>query len=330
MLNQNIFTNENRMENQVEKSLLTLLSSSKEDNKILRIDDYNESDTLEKNIFNEDIVVEVAGVISNMEDKNVFLLNDFHNKDFSKLLKGLINMIPKYGKKDSLKSSVTILNNVSSNFEDEYIENFKIKNDISLLRGIGDVNIFIPADANQAEYLLKVCEKSLFKNSPNRFSYFRLSSLNSHNIFTEDYFIKENTLKEFTGIPEIIYLSKKIDSPFEIALISCGPIMHNVLYAAKELEERNYKVTVLNISLIYSNDEHLNQKIKSFINNFANNNKNILVIEEHSNVGGLGSLVAETVSENRNEKIIKVNRLGIEDDLSPRNIVSKAEEIIRI
>jgi hypothetical protein len=330
MLNENLFENNNEMNSQTEKAFVTLLSFPKENNKILRVDNYNEAGGMEKGLLNEEDAIEVSSVASHIEDKNVFLLNEAEGKNFYKLIKGLSNMIPKYGKRDSLKSSVTILNNVSQNLESEIGENFNNKSDISLLRSLGYVNIFIPADVHEAEYLLKVGEKSFFKDIPNRFSYFKLSSHSSYNIFEETHFIKEGNLKEYTGMPEIIHIPKNTESPFEIAIISCGPIIHNALYAARELEEKNYKVTILNFSLISSNSEYINQKIKAFINNFANKHKNILVVEEQSKVGGLGSLITETILENRNEKIIRVERLGVEDDLSPRNIISKAEEILNL
>ena len=329
MLNENLFEN-NKMSNQTEKSLITLLSFSKEGNKILRVDNYNEAGGMEKGILTEDDAVGVASVVSNLEDKNVFLVNESEGKNFYKLMKGISNMIPKYGKRDSLKSSVTILNSISQNLDFGIDENFNNKNDISLLRSLGNVNIFVPADSNEAEYLLRVGEKSFFKNIPNRFSYFKLSSHNSYDIFDNGHFIKDENLREFTGLPEIIHIPQNTDSPFEVALISCGPIIHNVLYAVKDLESKNYKVTVLHFSLISSNSEYINQKIKAFINNFANHNKNILVVEEQSKVGGLGSLIAETVVENRNDKLIRVERLGVEDDLSPRSIIAKAEELLNV
>ncbi|MDQ1282027.1 MAG: transketolase [Patescibacteria group bacterium] len=327
MLNENLFENNNEMNSQIEKALVTVLSFSEDNNKILRVDNYNEAGGIEKGLFNEEDIVEVSSVVSHLEDKNVFLLNEEEGKNFYKLIKGVSNMIPKYGKRDSLKSSVTILNGISQDIEEGAQENFNNKSDISLLRSMGQINIFVPADAYEAEYLLKVGENSFFKNIPNRFSYFKLSTHNSYNIFESDHFIKEGSLKEYTGMPEIIHIPKNTKSPFEVAIISCGPIIYNALYAAKELEEKNYKVTVLNFSLISSNSEYINQKIKSFINNFANHNKNILIVEEQSKIGGLGSLISETILENRNEKIIRVERLGVEDDLSPRNIISKAEEI---
>ncbi len=330
MLNENLFENNNEMSSQTEKAFVTLLFFSKENNKILRVDNFSEVGGMEKGLFNEEDSVEVASVASHLEDKNVFLLNESGGKSFYKLIKGISNMIPKYGKRDSLKSSVVILNSISQNIDSEIIENLNNKSDVSLLRSLGNINIFVPADSYETEYLLKVGEKSFFKNISNGFSYFKLSSYSSYNIFQPDHFIKEGILREYTGMPEIIHIPKNIDSPFEVAMISCGPIIHNVLYAAHELEEKNYKVTVLNFSLISSNSEYVNQKIKSFIKHFANQNKNILVVEEQSNVGGLGSLIAETILETKNEKIIRVERLGIEDDLSPRNIISKAEEILEL
>lgn len=330
MLNENLFENNNEMNSQTERALVTLLSFSKENNKILRVDNYSEAGGIEKGLLNEEDAIEVSSVVSHTEDKNVFLLNESEGKNIYKLIKGISNMIPKYRKRESLNSSLTILNSISQNLEGESVENFNNKSDVSLLRSLGHINIFVPADSNEAEYLLKVGEKSFFKNIPNRFSYFKLSNHNSYNIFEQDHFIKEGILKEYTGMPEIIHIPQNINSPFEIAIISCGPILHNALYAANLLEEKNYKVTVLNFSLISSNSEYINQKIKAFINNFANHNKNILVVEEQSKIGGLGSLIAETILENRNEKVIRVERLGSEDDLSPRNIISKAEEILNV
>ena len=37
--------------------------------------------------------------------------------------------------------------------------------------------------------------------------------------------------------------------------------------------------------------------------------------------------MAESVTENKKDHIIRVERLGLEDDLSPRNIIAKCEEI---
>lgn len=130
-------------------------------------------------------------------------------------------------------------------------------------------------------------------------------------------------------MPEIVYFSKNLEYTFELAIIVCGPILFNVLLAAKELEGMNYKVSVLNISLISSSSEYTNEKIKSFINNFAENYKNILTVEEHSKKGGMGSLIAEIVAENKNRLNARVERMGIEDNLSPRGIIAKCEEVAR-
>ena len=150
-------------------------------------------------------------------------------------------------------------------------------------------------------------------------------------IYEDDFFDKENSLREWTGLPEKIYFSKNLEQSLgDILLISCGHIMYNVLIAAKDLEEKGFKVNVLKISLLSSSSSDLNQKIKDSISNFLDEHKNILVVEEHSKIGGLASMIAEISSSKNRSKNVVIASLGIEDDLSPRNIVLKGEEIVRI
>ena len=103
MLNENLFENNNEMNSQTEKTFVTLLTFAKENNKILRVDNYSEAGGMEKGFLNEEDAIEVSSVVSHLEDKNVFLLNEAEGKNFYKLIKGISNMIPKYGKRDSLK-----------------------------------------------------------------------------------------------------------------------------------------------------------------------------------------------------------------------------------
>lgn len=331
MLSDNLFTKEEEKVNQVERSLLSLLNLNKVNNRIFEVDNLEDSNNQNSHILKAEDAIQISTTVSYRESKNVFLINGGANKilqnlnhslvdNFLKVYRGFLQMIPKFADDKSKEISVTVLNMVSPESRD-------IKNDITLLRSLNKVNIFVPADANEAEYLLKISENTFFKNVQNNFSYFRLSNAFSAKIFEDDFFTKENNLREYTGMPEIVYISRNIDSIFHVAIITSGPILYNALLAAKELENKNYNVTVLNVSLISSNSEYVNQKIKSFIVNFANTHKNIVTVEEHSKNGGLGSMIAETISENKNDKVVRVERLGLEEDLSPRNIISKCEEI---
>ncbi|MEI6353055.1 MAG: transketolase C-terminal domain-containing protein [Candidatus Nomurabacteria bacterium] len=319
MLSQKLFTKEEERENQAEKALFSLLELNKENNRIFEID----SDiALQSHILKPEDSIQIGSVVSNQESKNVFLVNSIKDSidNFLKIYSGFIKTLPKFIGNKSKEISLSFINVLSSESKDK-------KSDISMVRDLNKVNIFIPADANEAEYLIRVSEKKIFKNVQNGFSYFRLSNADSPKIFEDNYFIEYDNLREYTGMPEVVFISKNNESAFKVGIITTGPVLYNALVAARELEERNYDVTILNVSLISSNSEYINQKIKSFILNFANTNKNILTVEEHSKNGGLGSLVAETVTESRNNQIIRVERLGLEEDLSPRNIISKCEEI---
>lgn len=343
MLYPNIF--EKETEDIVEKVFLTLLSFNKEYNSILKVDNLEEASGDTKHVLSVDGAVEAASVISSAENKNVFLINEAFNdnlknintnlqSNFYKLYYSLNNLIPKLVNKEK-SINLSILNMHSPRIHSENVlenvihrESLDIKNDVAMLRSIGGINIFVPADAKEAEYLLKIAEKNISKKNHNNVSYFKMSGSPSPKIFAEEFFEKDGNLKEWTGMPDIMYLSKNIEAPFEVAIIACGPIIYNTIIAARELEEKNYKVTILNVSLLNSSSEYLNQKIKTFINNFVHNHKNILTVEEHSKIGGLGSLVAESVLENRHSNNVRVERLGIEDDLSARNIIGKCEEIV--
>jgi hypothetical protein len=333
MLSQNLFKREEEKSSQAESVLLSLLNLNKNNNKIFEIDNLDIYTEKGKHILKVDDSIQVSSVVSSEENKNVFLINSGADKisqnlntsladNLLKIYKGLGDVIPKFLDSKSKEVSVSVLNMITKESKDK-------RHDVSLMRNLGKVNIFVPADANEAKYLINVSEKKFFKNIQNKFSYFRLMNDFSPKIFDDNYFINNDgeSVREYTGMPEIVHISSNVDSVFHVGIIVSGPILYNTLVAVKDLEEKNYNVTVLNVSLISSHSEYINQKIRSFISNFANNHRNILTVEEHSKIGGLGSLVAESVTENKKDHIIRVERLGLEDDLSPRNIIAKCEEI---
>lgn len=340
ILNQNLFTKQEDFSSMSEilfdSSIINYINNKKENN-------------LERAaVFSEKEI--------NVENKNVFIING--DKDIiaqnlqSDNYRNFLNIwdnLRKVVLKNYKNISINILNfigRVENNFNDLEILEEK-KRDIVLMRSINNINIFVPADIFEAKYLLRInLEKNNLENiakqylnnsdklnkNKNHFSYFRLSNEISRTIFDKDYF--ENKIKNkkiYTGEPEIIYISKNQESHFEITLVSCGPIIYNVIIAAKELEKNNFKVTVLNVSTLISNDENINNNIKKFWRNFSLYHKNILIIEEHSNIGGLGSIIIELLNEEKNiNSNIKIKKLGIENDLSVRNIVYQAENFISI
>lgn len=77
----------------------------------------------------------------------------------------------------------------------------------------------------------------------------------------------------------------------DVGIISTGFLTHEVLRAARELEESGTKVEVLHIHTIKPLDE------KGIIN-LAERARAIVTVEEHQIHGGLGSAVAEVLAQN--------------------------------
>lgn len=109
--------------------------------------------------------------------------------------------------------------------------------------------------------------------------------------------------REKTPIPTTI------DSPFEIgkaeifwnppaggkksdvAIIACGPLVHNAILAAAELEEEGMGIVVVNSHTIKPLDEKLILEV-------ARDAGAVVTVEEHQIAGGLGSAVAEFLAKN--------------------------------
>ena len=76
----------------------------------------------------------------------------------------------------------------------------------------------------------------------------------------------------------------------QVVIIGAGPILHNALLAAKELEKEKIGSIVLNSHTIKPLDE---QKIIELAKKY----KAVVTVEEHTIIGGLGSAVAEVLAK---------------------------------
>ena len=101
-------------------------------------------------------------------------------------------------------------------------------------------------------------------------------------------FTTENTPFEI-GRAEIFYKSdlKKTD----VSIIACGPLVHNAILAAAELEKEGIGCEVLNNHTIKPMDE------KTIIESVKKTGAAVTV-EEHQVMGGMGSAVAEVLAKN--------------------------------
>nr|WP_269160944.1 transketolase C-terminal domain-containing protein [Enterococcus sp. BWB1-3] len=86
-------------------------------------------------------------------------------------------------------------------------------------------------------------------------------------------------------------------------IIATGLMVQESLAAAEQLAQQGIEVRVLNFSTIKPLDEEL-------VLRAAQETPWLIVVEEHSVIGGLGSAVSEFLSENYPTKVIKI---GIQD-----------------
>lgn len=156
--------------------------------------------------------------------------------------------------------------------------------DLSLMRVLPNMVVICPTDSIEA----KKATLAIAKN--NKPSYIRLSRDKVPMITTG------NTPFEI-GKAEVYREGK------DVTVIACGQMVYLALLAAKELEEHNISCRVINCHTIKPID-------KKTIIAAADETRAIVTVEEHQVNGGLGSAIAEVVSQNFP---VPIKIVGIED-----------------
>lgn len=161
--------------------------------------------------------------------------------------------------------------------------------DMALMRSVPNMTVLSPADAGEA---VKMFDAALKVDGP---VYLRLSgSLNTPIVYKEDYELK---------IGQAITLKEGDD----IAILATGLMVSNALKAAELLLEKGITATVVDVHTIKPIDKDTIQK---------NCGKKLLVsVEEHNVVGGLGTAIADVLSEQRNSAPLL--KLGVQDHFMP-------------
>ena len=161
--------------------------------------------------------------------------------------------------------------------------------DMALMRSIPNMTVLSPADAGEA---VKLFDAALKVDGP---VYLRLSgSLNTPIVYKEDYELK---------IGQAITLKEGED----IAIFATGLMVSNALKAAELLFEKGITVSVVDVHTIKPIEKDKIQK---------NCDKKLLVsVEEHNVVGGLGTAIADVLSEQRNSAPLL--KLGVQDHFMP-------------
>lgn len=161
--------------------------------------------------------------------------------------------------------------------------------DIALMRSLPNMTVISPSDSVEAEKLFLQC---IDYPSP---IYFRLAREKSLVLYDKSYEPK-------IGKAEVVYNTNK-NSNQKIGLIVTGPILSEAVFAAKDLENKNLDITILNVHTIKPIDEQSIIRLASQVNH-------IITLEEAQIIGGLGSAVAEVLSKN---KPTKLTMMGVND-----------------
>ncbi len=151
--------------------------------------------------------------------------------------------------------------------------------DIAITRVIPNMTVISPVDAIQAQLA------TIASVSTKEPTYIRLAREKTPIITTEE--------TPFEIGKSYIYWQSKNPT---IGIIVTGALTHKAICAAKELEKDGIEVTVMALPTIKPLDA-------TGIIELAKSVKGIVTVEEHQVAGGMGSAVAECLSENHPTKI---------------------------
>lgn len=175
--------------------------------------------------------------------------------------------------------------------------------DIGMMRMIPKMTVISPSDDVQTKWVIEEISKI---NGP---FYIRLSRLSTPVIYDEE-FVKINNIKFKIG--KGIQIGEGTDG----SIIATGVTVAEALKAQAILKQKGINVRVIDLHTIKPIDKELVIKC-------AKETKKIITIEDHNIVGGLGSAVCETLSDECPTKVI---RMGIKDTFGESG---KAEELMK-
>ena len=168
--------------------------------------------------------------------------------------------------------------------------------DIGLMRLVPGMTVIVPADAKEAR-------KAVFAlaefQGP---AYMRLARLATP-VFEEDYPFeigKANVMREGK----------------DAAVFACGLMVNEALEAAKLLAAEGVEISVINVHTIKPIDA-------ACVTEYAEKCGNVVTVEEHSVIGGLGDAVAEVLMGKVN---CKFRKIGVNDQFGQSG---KAADLLR-
>lgn len=156
--------------------------------------------------------------------------------------------------------------------------------DISLMRGLPNMSVIVPADCRECEEVIKFAAENY---GP---MYIRIPRTNVCDIFDENY--------EFDFCK-----ARVIEEGSDVTVITNGETLAEVIQAAQILEKDEYSIQIIHVPVVKPLDD-------ATIIEQAKLTKFVITVENHSIIGGLGSAVCELLSYYYPMPVI---RIGVND-----------------
>ncbi len=168
--------------------------------------------------------------------------------------------------------------------------------DIADMASIPGMRVYLPSDRFQTRKLIE----ALYEDTDP--AYVRVGRNAVEDVYTED------------NCPFEMDKATVLGEGSDVAIIACGEMVKPAVEAMKKLNEEGISAGVLDMYCVKPLDE-------AAVIKAAQNAKAVIVIEEHTCIGGLGSMVAQVIGENCPRKF---KSLGLPD--APA-IAGKSQEV---
>ena len=156
--------------------------------------------------------------------------------------------------------------------------------DISLMRGIPNMAVIVPADCRECEQVIKFASENY---GP---MYIRIPRTNVCDVFDDNYefdFCKAHLVEDGT----------------DVTVITNGETLAEVIEASEILKTQGYSVHIVHVPVVKPLDG-------ATIIDLVKKTKFVMTVENHSITGGLGSAICELLAE---YYPVPVHRLGVND-----------------
>ena len=168
--------------------------------------------------------------------------------------------------------------------------------DIADMASIPGMRVYLPSDRFQTRKLIE----ALYEDTDP--AYVRVGRNAVEDVYTEDH------------CPFEMDKATVLGEGSDVAIIACGEMVKPAVEAMKKLNEEGISAGVLDMYCVKPLEE-------AAVIKAAQNAKAVIVIEEHTRIGGLGSMVAQVIGENCPRKF---KSLGLPD--APA-IAGKSQEV---